>query len=316
MGRKSSIWFRKQNATYYVNLDGKQINLGKDKAAAEKAFHKLKAADTPPTVGITAALLMDKFLAWTKEHKAASTFAWYTKHLQRFLDKLPQQTILASAVKPFHVYDAFGDWSSSYKRGLCIAVQRCFRWAEKQGYIDKTPLSNLEKPAAERREDYPTQAEFDAMVEQATEPFKSLLVFLGETGCRPQEAIAIKPEYIQGDRVVFPVKKSKGKKHARVIYLTDKAKIVLGNGFANKNGKPWTAFSINCRMRRIAEKTGKHFCAYQIRHMVITRWLEAKMDHITVAALAGHVNSTMISRVYQHLGQKNDYLLEALKRVS
>ena len=59
MGRKSGIWLRKQNKTWY----GKQINLGKNKAAAEKMFHQLMARDELPiSDSIPAAELMDRFL--------------------------------------------------------------------------------------------------------------------------------------------------------------------------------------------------------------------------------------------------------------
>ena len=46
MGRKSGIWLRKQNKTWYVNHRGRQVILGKDKAAAEKKqFCRLMAEE-------------------------------------------------------------------------------------------------------------------------------------------------------------------------------------------------------------------------------------------------------------------------------
>jgi hypothetical protein len=40
------------------------------------------------------------------------------------------------------------------------------------------------------------------------------------------------------------------------------------------------------------------------------------VDHITVAALMGHVDATMLSRVYQHVGEKTDFLRTELVRAS
>lgn len=152
MGRKAGIWFRKQNKTWCVNFGGKQINLGKDKAAAEKKFYKMKAADAPQTDSISTALLLDKFLLWCKDNRSEGTFSWYTKHLQRFLDHLPDQNIEALETKPFHVYGAVKkSWSDTYKRGFMIGIQRAFTWGVKQGFIEKSPIAYIEKPAAKRR---------------------------------------------------------------------------------------------------------------------------------------------------------------------
>ena len=53
-----------------------------------------------------------------------------------------------------------------------------------------------------------------------------------------------------------------------------------------------------------------------IRHSYATRMLEAGCDHLTVSSLLGHVDGTMLAKVYQHLGQKTDYLRQELLRVS
>jgi hypothetical protein len=129
MSRKSGIWLRKQNKTWYVNHRGKQINLGKDKSEAEKLFHKLMAeeqAELVSTDRISAVLLMDKFLLWCSDNRAPRTFDWYKDHLEKLLDHLPNQNIEASQLKPFHVYGAVKKtWSASYKRGFMVA---CLRW--------------------------------------------------------------------------------------------------------------------------------------------------------------------------------------------
>ena len=44
--------------------------------------------------------------------------------------------------------------------------------------------------------------------------------------------------------------------------------------------------------------------------------LQSGLDHLTVAELAGHRDASMVARVYSHIGEKNDYLLEQLKRAS
>ena len=120
MGRKSGIWLRKQNKTWYVNHRGRQINLGKDKAAAEKQFYRLMAEEEAIEArSITAAELFDKFLLWCRDNRAIRTFEWYRDHLQMLLDHLPDQNIAATDLKPYHVYEVCKPaWSPSYKRGF------------------------------------------------------------------------------------------------------------------------------------------------------------------------------------------------------
>lgn len=317
MARPNKIWYRKDRKTYYVTLDGKLYNLGKDKDAAQKVFHKLMAAEVKPTSKLTVAELLDRFLTWTSENRAPRTFDWYKDHLQHFLDSLKNQNMPAEQVKPHHVNDWVSgkDWSVSYRRGAMTAVQRSFKWAVQQGYLSVSPIVYLAKPDSERRDNCPTKADFEAMVNAVKgQCFKDVLTFAWETGCRPSELRKMEARHYKNGRIEFPVKESKGKKRARVIYLNDCAKAIverrIGEGFifTNRSGNPWTAFSINCRMKRLGKKTGKHFALYDLRHGAATRWLESGLDHTVVAKLLGHSSAAMLHRVYCHVGNNQDFL--------
>jgi integrase len=67
---------------------------------------------------------------------------------------------------------------------------------------------------------------------------------------------------------------------------------------------------------KAAKKYGTKYALTAIRHSFATRLLEAGVDHITVAALMGHVDGTMLARVYQHVGEKTDFLRSELLRAS
>lgn len=278
MGRKSGIWLRKQNKTWYVNHGGRQINLGKDKAAAEKKFHRLMAEDEQrDSRSIAAADLLDKFLVWSKDNRAMRTFEWYRDHLQKLLDHLPDQNIAAMDLKPYHVYGACkASWSPSYKRGFMISCQRAYKWGIKHGYIDRSPLEHLEKPTPTRRDNCPSTDDYKAMLAHSQGAFRSLLQFAWETGVRPQELFKLKVGHVKGDRIQLSVAESKGKRQNRVIYLTEKAASIVADLikdrgeeefiFLNKLGNPWNKQSVGCQMGRLKKKTGKRFSMYDLRH--------------------------------------------------
>lgn len=48
--RTPKPWFRKQNKTWYVEIGGKQVNLGTDKRLATEKFRKLMADYKPGVV--------------------------------------------------------------------------------------------------------------------------------------------------------------------------------------------------------------------------------------------------------------------------
>lgn len=326
MPRPNVPWFRKDRSSWFVNIDGKRFNLGREKEAAFKEFHRLKSLETPKPVepspdSIIAVELFDKFLMWVSTNRAAGTYSWYQKHIQSFIDSLPNQRIAAEAVKPLHVTEWLKPgWSKSYSRGAMIAVQRAFRWGVQQGYISRE--LRLEKPSAERRDNCPTQADFDAIRKLASDDaFRDLLDFAWNSGARPQEIIALEPKHFKGDRLEFSARESKGKKRQRVIYLNEVATNLVKDKkgerlFLNRIGKPWTIFSIDCRFKRIAKRTGKKFALYDFRHGFCDRMLRAGLDHITVAHLMGHTNAAMVARVYSHIGGNDAYLLAKLRSVS
>ncbi len=45
--RTPKPWFRKQNQTWYIQIDGKQHRLGKDRAEAFAKFHQLMHIGVP-----------------------------------------------------------------------------------------------------------------------------------------------------------------------------------------------------------------------------------------------------------------------------
>jgi integrase len=274
-------YFRPKKNRWYVQVGGKQINLGPDEAQAKIRWHQLMAGGllTPaPQPGGNpscplACVLIDLFLSWCLKHRSKRTAEWYRGHLQSFLDSLPAAaTIAAGQVKPFHVVnwaDAHATWGPMQRRGAITAVQRAFNWAEKLGHIDRSPLRGIEKPPPKRREQVLTPAEFAGLLARVKEPrFRDVLEFCWETGCRVQEVRVIEARHVRLDRgrVELPPAEAKGKKRWRFIYLSPSAEEIVKNLakvhpagvlFRNAAGRRWDAQNFNNRFIRLQARIGR-----------------------------------------------------------
>jgi integrase len=285
-----------------------------------------------PAAGITLAVLFDKYLDWCQRHREARTYDGYVWHLQKFADHLkakgtPAVQLPALDLRPFHVneyLDANPEWGQTYRRNAIASVKRAFAWGEEEGHIAASPLSKLKKPMAKRREDFVTPDEWVKIRDSYKEgdPFRVFLEFCWTTGCRPQEARHIELRHVHIDKalIAIPPAEAKGRKKWRLIRLEGRSLEIVkertneGKLFTNRDGRPWTSFALNCRFHRLKEKLGERFSPYLFRHGFTQRLLVSGVDHLTVAALLGHADGTMVSKVYSHMDQADEQLsLRCLK---
>ncbi|MFW6114627.1 MAG: hypothetical protein ACOC7K_02705 [bacterium] len=199
MARRPKPWFRKGRG-WFVQIEGKQHNLGPDKEQAFQRFHELMSRPEAPRVSEQhVAALLDLFLEWTKAHRAEATFKWYRERLQSFFKSMPP-SMVASQLKPYHVQrwlDSHPTWSDGHRRGSIIAVQRAFRWATRMGYIDHSPIAHLEKPPAGTRDLIVSPERFDEILRHVHDPeFADLLCSAWETGARPQELFRVERGHV------------------------------------------------------------------------------------------------------------------------
>ncbi|MBS0206937.1 MAG: tyrosine-type recombinase/integrase [Planctomycetes bacterium] len=66
-------------------------------------------------------------------------------------------------------------------------------------------------------------------------------------------------------------------------------------------------------MSLLARRQAPKLCLYLFRHAWMTRMLMGGVDPITVSILAGHVDTSMLARQYQHLAHDADHLLAKAK---
>jgi len=74
---------------------------------------------------------------------------------------LPTSTL--AHLKPHHVQkwvDAQENLASGSRRNLIAAAKRALKWAEEQGYVERSPLAHLRKPGCGRKEQVVSSAEY------------------------------------------------------------------------------------------------------------------------------------------------------------
>lgn len=274
---------------------------------------------------ITFRELCEKFLAWSENHQAVRTTQLYKDHLNPYIKHLGVLADLpAENMKPFQVNDyisAHPDWSSTYKNVIVTALNRPFNWGCDSGYIEKNPIKKAFKPSTESRKTYAKPEDIDDMLAHLPpdDSFRDFLTFLWHSFSRPQEARHIEARHVDltNGLIVFPKKESKGKRRERCILLLKTTLPIIerlvkkypeGKLFRDSRGNPWSKSAVCWRFASLAEKTGKDLTAYSVRHGICTAALEEGKSVIDVAAAAGHVDGTMVARIYSHVHENKNRL--------
>ena len=329
-------FWRAARNNWFVQIDGKQVKLSPDKDEAFRLYHELMARKPEDRASpalqknnapLLAIQLVDDFLGWAKVNRAAGTYTIYKQYLTEFARSIPRGLEVAD-LKPYHVtrvMDGHADWGDNTKRNFATTVGRAFNWAEKQGYIDRTPLRHVEKPAYQPRETYVSPVDKETILAAVKLPaFRDLIELAWETGSRPNELRRIEAKHIQEGRIVFPPKEAKGKKYHRVIYLgTAKAAEIVarlakvhstGPILRNSEGAPWTKDAINCAFCRLKKKIGVKFHLGAYRKGFVTQGIKNGVDLATLAHLSGHRDATMISKVYSRVQADPVHMADSARR--
>jgi len=279
---------------------------------------------------ITLDSLLSKYLAWCAIHRSPRSLEWYSGHIEGFRKHIGANAQMGvMELRAYHIsewIDSHPKWGDTYKAGAIIAIKRVYNWAIELGYIENSPIVRMKKPTAKRREIYMVAADFEQIMEllRPNDPFRTLFQFVWITGCRPQEVRHIEARHIdiENERIIFPVEESKGKRKRRIIYLHGESLEIIkrllpletngGKLFKNNRGSAWTKYAICNRFHRISKVLGKRMFCYAARHGFGTRKLIQGHDHLTVAALMGHRDGSMLATIYSHIDQDITHLRKAL----
>lgn len=271
MPRLPKPWYRKDRSAWFVTIKGVRHNLGKNKKEAFTKFHALmNAPETPPVSLQSFVAVADAFLDWVHKNQAKLTFEWYRFRIERFCRRYPD--LNANDLRPYHVQQ----WVDSYevlgrnsRRNHMRAIKRCMRWAQEQGYVDRNMISHLKMPGAVSREVSISRIEFEYLCSFIVDSnFLMLCQTAFDTGCRPQEIVAVEARHFdeENSRWIFPTGEAKGKKKPRIVYLSPASLVVTktlakrypsGPLFRNSIGSKWTKNSVNCAFSRLQCRMGR-----------------------------------------------------------
>jgi len=329
-------FFMKRCKAWYVWHNGKQVRLDADKEAAFQKYHELMAQGNPACSSDTVASLCNQYLNWCEKNRSEATYQNHRQHISSFIRFVGTGLRLENA-KPLHLSNWLSEkseWSATSKNTAARYVKRVFNWAVEEGRYTHNPVKNFQAPAPSRREAFVTRAQFDLLVATASDQnLQDYLTFLFETGARPQEIKLIESKHcdLKAKRIVLPASQAKGKRHARVIYFTNKVKGILarleklhpdGPLFRNSDDEPWNKNSVNCRFRRLRKKLASSgtpidgLCATALRHGFATEALKNGVDPVTVSILMGHADASQVARTYQHLAADPEFLSAALTKAT
>jgi len=261
-------WRRGQNGSWYVTLKGKQHNLGRDEARAKELYAQLLAghrAAVGPEEHVRR--LLDLYWDWCKTNLAETTCEVRTRHLKSFW-KFIEPGLTISRLKPLHVQrwidEKYPKAGNTYKNVLITTIKGAMAWAKGLGYIENDPIAAMKKPRCEVRQEFIALPDWPKVLGAVNHRRgKDFLVTMLSSGMRVQEIRKAEAQHLQGDRLIFDIRDSKGKRSSRVVYLpSDALEIVTrlcrefpdGPIFRTAKGVPWNKSSINCLMRRIKRK--------------------------------------------------------------
>ncbi|HMO83434.1 MAG TPA: tyrosine-type recombinase/integrase, partial [Lacipirellulaceae bacterium] len=282
--RSPKPWYRKQNKTWYVEIGGKQVNLGRDKREAHEKFRRMNYR--PGQQVHTVRDIIDAYWNWLRRNRAQSTCDRRHPILQSFGLSVPA-SLRGADLKAHHVQawlDA-NDKKRKPQRGkgtkgktqrsdeelspttvgdYITTIKVVMNWAESMDYIDRNPIAKMKKPAAHIRQNFLPVNDWPRLRAAALdEPFRRFLIVMLATGARPNEMRRFEARHLMGGKFVLPIEESKGRKRSRVVYLPDDALAIVkglakqfprGPLFRNSKDEPWTNNAVVCRFRRLRER--------------------------------------------------------------
>lgn len=339
MPKISEPWRWEERGGWYAWVKGSRRRLasfgdgiGKAKKRLRELLAEAEAGEASP-VPLVGDLVVG-YLEHLVGRKAANDIGEQTKadaerRMAGFADRCGD--LPADAIRPVHVDEWLATrtgWGPTSRHDGAGAVRAVFRWAMRQGLIDRDPLSAMAKPPRKpKREAIPSAEQVGkAMAAVLAPELRDILDFIHATGCRPKEARTLEARHLDRAAHVAVLTEHKTARKTgtkRRIYLPKPAQDIAyrladlrpeGPIFLNSAGNPWTHNALGLAMRRVKKRAGVDIVPYDMRHGFATDAITAGVPAALVAEMMGHADLRMLGR-YTHLSDKHEALREAVEKV-
>ncbi len=195
------------------------------------------------------------------------------------------------------------------------------------GKIRKNPVLGIRKPPEDNSQTrVVTKDEFRLYTMAASQPLRDVAVIMYQTGMRPSEVLALRQSDV--DFTLGKIKISSGKTKAarRQIRMTRTVFDILSARAQTRNeylfpggkdgkGKAPTVNLHNAHSRALKRAKIRPFRIYDLRHTFATEFVAAGNDIVTLAAVLGHSNLSMVTRYAHPTEQHQDAAFDRLERL-
>ena len=292
MGRPSKPWFRETKKCWYATIDGRKVNLGRDKEQAFRTFHRLKADEgIRPAVDVQTLRIeeiIDDYLLELKQRVGGRTYRVADGFLKRFRCAFGRMTVTTLTRR--QVGRWLGEqsgWSPTTANHVASRILAIFNWGVREGVLVANPLKGLSKPRARSRGVealIPTDS-FHKLLDPSPDYLRTILTVLHETGARPGEVLSVTAIQFHPEQQVWLLTNHKTVEatgRPRVIHLTAKVVEICreqvrrypsGPLFRTATGKPFPQGYYLARLvREVRRKAGlpESVIPYGFRHVFAT----------------------------------------------
>ena len=243
---------------------------------------------------------------------SVKTIMVYKKHIDRYLKIVGEKDALDLNVASDYIYDliAIQELSHSFVNQAISAVKLFFKVHRPSLYLNHKMI----RPRGDKTLPKVLSQSEVAMILNAHEnkKHKAILFLTYSAGLRVSEVCALRPEHIDGDRMMITVKAGKGRKD-RYTLLSNKALEMLREYYVEYKPSVWlfegakpqtpiTVRSVQRIFKRACEKSNvrKNVSIHALRHSFATHLLEAGTDLRYIQELLGH-KSPKTTQIYTHV---------------
>ena len=161
------------------------------------------------------------------------------------------------------------------------------------------PTFQLPRNADRAREEVPSKAEVDLMIESADDHLAAFIQVAAATAMRRTEIVNIRTQHIKENTLHIPVTKT-GK--PRTIPISDKTKAIILEQ-AGKGSRPFSYHShtYTHKFKKLCRGIGMgDYVVHSLRHYGCSALFDAGLNSMQVSSISGHTDLKMLKR-YTHI---------------